>query len=175
MYVISAKYAYSLLEFLQSGGTVLGWWNEQRMWLYKRTSSYLFALFDAVTKVLGFSQTAFAITAKVAHEDVLKRYEAEVVEFGATSPMFTLISTLASLNLICFLGSGIRLATTGSAIDCLGLMFFQVVLCGVLVVVNLPVYQGMFVRKDGGKMPTSTTVTSVVLAVSACTCFSFLS
>lgn len=174
-YVITVKYAYSLVEFLWSGGTVLGWWNEQRMWLYKRTSSYLFALIDVAVKVLGFSQTAFTITAKVADEDVSKRYEAEVMEFGATSPMFTLISTLAMVNLICFLGSVIGLVTmgTGSVVEYLGSMFLQVVLCGMLVLINLPLYQGMFVRKDGGRMPTSLTVKSIVLAVSACTCFAF--
>ncbi|KAH7544539.1 hypothetical protein JRO89_XS15G0182700 [Xanthoceras sorbifolium] len=69
-YVISAKYSYSLAEFLWSGGTILGWWNEQRIWLYKRTSSYLFGFIDAILKSAGFSDQAFVITAKVADEDV---------------------------------------------------------------------------------------------------------
>ncbi|OWM81373.1 hypothetical protein CDL15_Pgr007411 [Punica granatum] len=176
VYVIFAKYAYSLVEFLQSGGTVLGWWNEQRIWLYKRTSSYLFALIDTIVKLLGFSKTTFVITAKVADEDVLRRYEAEVMELGATSPMFTLISTLALLNLTCLLGFGIRLVmmSTDSVVNYSGSMFLQGVLCGVLVLINFPLYQGMFIRKDAGKMPIPTTVTSVVLAVSVCTCFAFL-
>ncbi|KAK4753056.1 hypothetical protein SAY87_021854 [Trapa incisa] len=175
VYVISVKYTYSLVEFLQSGGTVRGWWNEQRMWLYKRTSSYLFAIIDTAFKALGFSEATFAITTKVADEDSSRRYRSEVMEFGAASPMFTLISTLALLNLICFIGPGIRLAVMGSDFGYVGSMFLQVVLSGALVLINMPVYEGMFVRKDGGRMPTSTTVTSLVLAVSACTCVAFLS
>ncbi|CAL8998618.1 unnamed protein product [Prunus brigantina] len=37
--VMIGKYTWSFVEFLWSGGTILGWWNDQRMWLYKRTSS----------------------------------------------------------------------------------------------------------------------------------------
>ncbi|KAG6571763.1 Cellulose synthase-like protein E6, partial [Cucurbita argyrosperma subsp. sororia] len=60
-YVIFAKYAGSLVEYLLAGGTILGWWNEQRIWLYKRTSSYLFALIDTVLKTIGLSDSAFVI------------------------------------------------------------------------------------------------------------------
>ena len=42
-YVIVAEHIYSLVEFLFSGGTIRGWWNDQRMWIYKRVTSYLFA------------------------------------------------------------------------------------------------------------------------------------
>ncbi|KAK4803826.1 hypothetical protein SAY86_003643 [Trapa natans] len=144
------------------------------MWLYKRTSSYLFAVINTAVKALGFSEAAFAITTKVSDEDNSRRYWGEVMEFGAASPMFTMISTLALLNLICFIGSGIRLAVMAPGVGYVGSMLVQVVLSGLLVLINMPVYQGMFLRKDGGRMPTSTTVTSLVLAVSACTCVAFL-
>ncbi|CAN7130856.1 cellulose synthase-like protein E1 isoform X3 [Brassica rapa] len=40
-YVTVAANAYSLVEFLWCGGTLRGWWNEQRTWLYRRTSSFI--------------------------------------------------------------------------------------------------------------------------------------
>lgn len=173
-YVIFAKYIYSLVEFLWADGTVLGWWNDQRIWLYKRTSSYLFATIDTILKTLGFGETAFVITDKVADEDVSQRYEKEMMEFGATSPMFEILSTLAMLNLFCLVGA-VKKAIMNESSDRLHeTMPLQILLCGVLVLVNLPLYQGLLLRKDKGRMPCSVAVKSSLAALLVCTTFSFL-
>ncbi|KAL0864135.1 hypothetical protein Bca101_043253 [Brassica carinata] len=39
------------------------------MWLYRRTSSFLFGFTDTILKKLGVSESAFVITAKVAEEE----------------------------------------------------------------------------------------------------------
>lgn len=172
-YVIVSKYTYSLAEFLWSGGTVLGWWNEQRIWLYKRASSYLFAFIDNVLKSLGFSDSGFIITAKVAEEDVSQRYENEIMEFGTSStPMLTILATLALLNLACFVGV-VKQVVMGIA-KVYETMFLQILLCGVLVLINWPLYQGLFLRKDKGRMPSSLAVKSVAFALISCVCFTFL-
>ncbi|CAH8306252.1 unnamed protein product [Eruca vesicaria subsp. sativa] len=171
-YVTVAANAYSLAEFLWCGGTLRGWWNEQRMWLYRRTSSFLFGFMDTVLKKLGVSESAFAITAKVAEEEAAERYEKEVMEFGVESPMFLLLGTLGMLNLFCLAAAIMRLVMTSREdVQTMGMQF---VITGLLVVLNLPLYEGMLLRKDKGKMPLSVTVKSVVLALSACTCIAFL-
>ncbi|GAV68834.1 EMP24_GP25L domain-containing protein/Cellulose_synt domain-containing protein [Cephalotus follicularis] len=168
VYATFAKYTYSLAEFLWSGGTVLGWWNDQRIWLYKRTSSYLFAFIDTILKPLGFSDSAFVITAKVADQDVSQRYKKEMMEFGAFSPMLTIIATISLLNLFCFAGLMKRLLMDEGIMRLnYETMALQMLLCGVLVIINWPLYQGLFLRKDKGKMPSSVTVKSVALAASA--------
>ncbi|KAK0602130.1 hypothetical protein LWI29_030617 [Acer saccharum] len=174
-YVISAKYSYSLVEFLWSGGTILGWWNGQRIWLYKRISSYLFGFIDAILKSTGFSDEAFVITAKVADEDVSERYQKEILEFGAISPMFTIITTLALLNFFCFLGVVVTKITMDTAgVRYLDRMSMQILLCVVMVLINWPLYQALFLRQDKGKMPSSLTLQSIGLALLACTCFVYL-
>ncbi|PHT43972.1 Cellulose synthase-like protein E1 [Capsicum baccatum] len=175
-YVIIAELTYSFAEFLWSGGTVLGWWNEQRIWLYKRTSSYIFAVLDTMLKLFGSSNTTFIVTPKVTDEDVLLRYKQEAMEFGSASPMLTILSTLAMLNLFCLMGLVKKLLLTRE----LGLkyvfetMALQILLCGVLVFVNLPLYNAVFFRKDKGKIPSSTAVQSVVFSLSVCTCIAYL-
>ncbi|KAK2640209.1 hypothetical protein Ddye_028004 [Dipteronia dyeriana] len=174
VYVISAKYSYSLVEFLWSGGTILGWWNVQRIWLYKRLSSYLFGFIDAILKSAGFSVEAFVITAKVADEDVSERYQNEILEFGASSPMFTIITTLAMLNFFCLLRVVKKLAMEAADIRFLDRMAMQILLCVVMVLINWPLYQALFFRQDKGKIPSSLTLESIGLALLACTCFVYL-
>lgn len=143
-----------------------GWWNEQRMYLFKRLASYSFGFVDTILKHLGLKKSTFIITAKVADEEVLKRYEQEIMELGSPSPMFTILATLAMLNLVCLIGGAKRLVLD-EGIGLLGSMLLQFVLCGSVVLINMPVYQAMFFRTDGGRMPTSITLTSIALAMLA--------
>ena len=175
-YVAISKYGYSLAEFLWSGGTVLGWWNDQRIWLYKRTSSYLLAFIATIAKSFGLnSDSAFVITAKVSDHEVYNRYVKEIMEFGASSPMFTTLATVALINFVCLAGLMKKVVMNESiARTYHETMLLQVVLCAILVLINWPLYQGLFFRKDNGKMPNSIAIESIVLALSACTCFTFL-
>ncbi|XP_058112670.1 cellulose synthase-like protein E6 isoform X3 [Magnolia sinica] len=166
-YVTVAKHTYSLVEGLWLGDTVESWWNQQRIWLYRRTSAYFFADIDVALKLSGLAKSAFAITAKETDDEVAKRYEQEIMEFGSTSPMFTILATLAMLNLFCLIGAIKRVAMGDEMGDVEALML-QFVLCGVLVIINWPIYQGLFLRKDMGRLPTSVAFTSIGLAVLAC-------
>ncbi|CAA2986860.1 cellulose synthase E1 [Olea europaea subsp. europaea] len=173
-YVIAAEHIYSIIEFLRAGGTILSWWNEQRMWLYKRTSSYLFAVMDTIFKLMGYSNSGFVISTKVADQDVTQRYEQEKMEFGVTSPMFIILSSVAMINLFCLFGILKKMIVIGEFKSVYETTALQILLCGVLVLINLPLYNGLFFRRDKGRMPSSVTVKSVVFAVSLCTCFAFL-
>lgn len=59
--------------------------------MFKWTTSYLFAFIDTLLNLLGFANSAFHITAKVADQDVSKRYEKEIMEFDTSSLMFDTI------------------------------------------------------------------------------------
>ncbi|MBA0803536.1 hypothetical protein Gohar_013737, partial [Gossypium harknessii] len=172
VYVAFVHRAYSLGEFLWCGGTFRGWCNDQRVWLFKRTTSYFFAFFQTILKLLGYSQLTFALTAKVSDENVSERFEQELIEFGATSPMFDILATLAMLNLFGSFGAIKKVILDADedfkVLDQFGL---QILLCLVLVTINLPVYQALFFRKDNGKMPSSVTYKSIIFALLACTSF----
>ncbi|KAK2984236.1 hypothetical protein RJ640_010195, partial [Escallonia rubra] len=162
-YVMIAKYAYSLGEFLWYGGTFQGWWNDQRMWIYKRLTSFLFGFIDTILKAIGFTKSGFVVTAKTSEEDVSSRYEKEVMEFGATSPMFNILATVALVNLLGFVAGVTRviLNMQNEDFNRLGL---QIILCGLVVLINLPLYQGLFFRKDNGRLPSSVRYQSIMAA-----------
>ncbi|KAL6844816.1 hypothetical protein ACP4OV_025475 [Aristida adscensionis] len=160
IYVTFVKNLYSLHEALLSGDTLRGWWNGQRMWLVKRITSYLYGVIDTVRKLLGLSKMGFAVTSKVSDEDESKRYKQEIIEFGSSSPEYVIIGTIALLNLVCMVG-GLSQIMTGGRNMLLNVFFLQVILCGVLVIINIPIYEAMFLRKDRGRIPFSVTLASI--------------
>ncbi|KAF1881828.1 hypothetical protein Lal_00042544, partial [Lupinus albus] len=110
----------------------------------------------------------FIITAKFMDEDVSQRYEKEVMEFGASSPLFTVLATLALFNLFCLLATLKELFLSEGGVRVYEEMLLQVLLCCFLVFINFPIYQGLFLRMDKGSLPTSTAIKSIALALSAC-------
>ncbi|KAI8553033.1 hypothetical protein RHMOL_Rhmol06G0313900 [Rhododendron molle] len=164
-YVYAARNACGIAEALACGDTLKAWWNSQRMWYFRRTTSYLFAFIDTITRQLGFSQSAFSITAKVVDDDVLERYEEGTMEFGTSSVMFTIIATLSLLNFFGFTAGILKIIWGYGFAEGLTV---QIGLCLVVVVINLPVYQALFLRDDNGRIPSSVVFKSLVLASLAC-------
>ncbi|TKY57409.1 Cellulose synthase protein E6 [Spatholobus suberectus] len=167
-YAFLATYGYSLCEYMSCGYTAKGWWNLQRIKFIHRSTSYLFGFIDTVTKQLGLSQTNFAITDKVVTEDVQKRYEQGVIDFGGSSNsiMLTILATVALLNLFGLLG-GIKRILMDLEFSSSQFMV-QITLSSLVVMINLPVYEALFIRSDKGCISFSVMVKSIVLASLAC-------
>ncbi|KAJ9672427.1 hypothetical protein PVL29_025871 [Vitis rotundifolia] len=157
----------ALFPELSCGETFKTWWNFERMWMMRLATSYLFAFIDNLTMLFGLSETTFAITAKVADEDVLKRYQHEIIEFGSSSLMFTIILTLALLNLFSSVG-GIKKVVFNIEFRAAAGLIPHVILCGVTVMLHVPVYEALFVRNDKGRIPSSVMFKSIIVASLAC-------
>jgi len=161
IYVSVVKNIYSAYEALSCGETLRGWWNGQRMWMVKRITSYLYGVIDTIRKVLGLSQMGFVVSPKVSDEDESKRYEQEIMEFGTSSSEYVIIATIALLNLVCLVGGLYQILESGESKMALNVFFLQVILCGVLVIINVPIYEAMFLRKDRGRIQFSVTLASI--------------
>ncbi|CAJ1971521.1 unnamed protein product [Sphenostylis stenocarpa] len=168
--VIVGNTTYSLIEGLSIGASIRGWWNAMRMWLYLRTSAFFFAFIDAIFEHFGRANSSFVVTAKTIEDDAAQRYEKEIMEFGTSSPYFTVLATLALLNLFCLLATLKDLVLGNGAFDA-EKMVLQLLLCVVLVLINFPLYEAIFIRKDKGRLPTSLSIKSTTLAFTACVFF----
>ncbi|PPD80509.1 hypothetical protein GOBAR_DD22569 [Gossypium barbadense] len=120
---------------------------------------------DTILKLLGYSNPTFVITAKVADEDVLRRYEQELMEFGDSSPMFVVLASLAMLNLFSSFGAIKKLVFNADHSEVWDRLGLQILLCFLLVALNWPVYNAVFFRKDNGGMPAPVTYKSITFAL----------
>ncbi|KAL9316753.1 hypothetical protein ACSQ67_017754 [Phaseolus vulgaris] len=146
--VTVGEIAYSLIEGLSMGGSIQ----------------------DGILGFFGHPNSSYSLTSKVIDDDVAQRYKKEVMEFGTSSPYFTVLATLALLNLFCLLLT-LKDLVLHKGTFVAEKMILQVILCGVLVLINIPLYQAIFVRKDNGRMPTSVSIKSIALAFTACVFF----
>ncbi|XP_072980564.1 cellulose synthase-like protein G3 [Typha angustifolia] len=159
-YLFFASYFQDLAEFVASNGTIQQWWSDQRMWMTRALASSLFGSIQFALKHLGVSAQGFNVTSKVMEDEQKKRYNKGVFDFGIASPFFLSLGAAAVLNLSSLVVGIARAATVGGVLDEMPVQLF---LSGFAVANCLPVYEAMFLRSDGGKMPGSVTVLSLLL------------
>ncbi|RWW46713.1 hypothetical protein BHE74_00047341 [Ensete ventricosum] len=160
-YLFFTTYGQDLLEFLAADGTMGRWWSDQRMWMIIGLTSYLFGTVQFVLKKIGISAQGFNVTSKVMEDEQSKRYEKGAFYFGVESPFFVVLGTVAAVNFSSLVVGIARAATTEGGFDELFVQLFL----SVFVTANCwPIYEAMFLRSDGGKLPRNVTVISLVLA-----------
>ncbi|XP_076895881.1 cellulose synthase-like protein G3 [Bidens hawaiensis] len=164
LYVFLFLGAY-IKEFLDyvvfGGGPAIRWWSRQRMWLMWGLSSYPFALLEWFLKSFGLSTFGFNVTSKVVDEEQNKLYEQGVFEFGVDSVLFYPISIASVVNLWAFVKGVTGVVMNGRLDE----FFVQIFISGFAVVNSWPIYEGMFFRRDRGKMPLKITLASIATAL----------
>ncbi|EHA8591843.1 putative Cellulose synthase-like protein G1 [Cocos nucifera] len=82
-------------------------------------------------------------------------------DFGVESPFFVVLGTAAIVNLSSFV---IGIARAARIKGVFNEMFVHLFLSGFIVTNCLPIYEAMFLRKDGGKMLGNVTLISILVA-----------
>ncbi|XP_062074608.1 cellulose synthase-like protein G1 isoform X2 [Humulus lupulus] len=165
IFLFMGAYGQDLLDFIIDEGTFQRWWNDQRMWMIKTLTCFLFGSIEYSLKSLGISSHNFNVTSKVIDFEQSKRYEQGVFEFGLHSPMFVTLTMAAMTNLVALVW-GLKLTFLGdkSAFDEL---FMQVIIAAFVVVNCKPIYGAILLRSSSkGGIPTKTTLLSMLLASS---------
>ncbi|XP_057966797.1 cellulose synthase-like protein G3 [Malania oleifera] len=161
-FLFLGSYTQDFLDFISLGGTLQKWWSDQRMWLARGLSCFLFGLLEFLLKSLGIPSHGFNITSKVLDDEQSKRYDREVFEFGIASPMFVPLAMAAIINLLSFIWGFTEVFGKGGT-SFVGLFGVQMFIAGFVVVNCWPIYEAMVLRSDKGRMPTRTTIVSAFL------------
>ncbi|RRT41156.1 hypothetical protein B296_00058024 [Ensete ventricosum] len=161
VYLFTAAYGQDLVEFLADDGTIGRWWSDQRMWMIKGVTAYLFGTVQFALKKIGISAAEFNVTSKVMDDEQFERYERGAFDLGVQSPFFVALGTVAVVNLSSLVVGIARAATTEGFLH---EQFAQLFLSGFVAANCWPIYEAMFLRSDGGRMPTTITVISLMVA-----------
>ncbi|VFQ68707.1 unnamed protein product [Cuscuta campestris] len=164
-------YTQDCFDFISTDGTLQRWWSNQRVWLMRALSCYLFAGAEFISKQLGIATQGFNLTSKVVDKEQEKCYKNGVFEFGVASPLFVPLATAAIINAAAFL-KAVReiMILKGEFLD---MFMVQIFLAGYGVLNAWPFYQGMVFRRDKGRMPLKTTLVSSGISVAIYTLFCF--
>ncbi|KAJ8441745.1 hypothetical protein Cgig2_009174 [Carnegiea gigantea] len=156
-----ALYPKGIYEHYISGGSIRTWMNEQRVWMIKGASCAMVGALDCVMAKLGLKEASFIPTNKAGSEDKTKYYQMGKYDFRTSNMFLVPIVSMVSVNLACLVGGIIRVIIAHNwetSLAHAGLSFYAVVM-------SFPVIEGMFLRKDDGRVPLSTTIISSAIAL----------
>ncbi|VVB11883.1 unnamed protein product [Arabis nemorensis] len=135
-------------DFVLEGGSYRGWWNDQRMWLIRGSSSFFFGFIEFTLKPLNLSNHGFNITSQTNDdEEQRKMYEEEIFDFGSSSPMFLPMTMVAIVNLLALVWGLYGLFFSEER------LILELMLASFVAVNCFPIYEAMVLRNDNGKLP----------------------
>ncbi|KAK8988090.1 hypothetical protein V6N11_065689 [Hibiscus sabdariffa] len=158
-YIFVMSQLKHLEEVLSTGDPIRTWWDEQRIWTMKAIVSYTIGTVNAVLKCFGLKEANFVPTNKVADVEQIMFYQKGLFNFQAST---IVLVPLVTLNIICFVVGAVRSIVDGS----FDAMFGQIFISFYVLAVHYPVIDGMILRKDEGRVPTSVTMLSLAISIS---------
>ncbi|XP_038726102.1 cellulose synthase-like protein G3 [Tripterygium wilfordii] len=153
-------YGQDLIDFILEGSTVYRWWSDQRIWIIRGLSSYMFGLIEFLSRHIVSSTINFNVTSKVVDDEQSKRYDQGIFEFGVASPIFVPIVMAAMINFAAFAHGLVQVLRWR---DMEGLVM-QMFLSGFLMLNCWPIYEAMVLRSDKGKIHSKVTAIAAIMA-----------
>ncbi|XP_056166073.1 cellulose synthase-like protein G2 [Syzygium oleosum] len=150
-----------LYEVVASGHSVQTFLNEQRIWMIKSTTCHVYGTIDAIMTQIGMRRASFLPTNKVDDDEQSKRYEMGIFDFQTSIMFLAPMVTLVILNMASFIMGVARVLTLGGCDE----LFMQIALSFFVLVMSYPVFEGMVLRKDKGRIPRSVTILSAFLSL----------
>lgn len=133
-----------LYEVVSSGGSIRTWWNEQRIFLIKSVTALLFGSLDVLMKWLGITKASFRLTNKAVDQEKLEKYMKGKFDFSGAKMFMIPLTLLVILNTLCFVGGMKRVITMRNWEE----MFGQAFLCSFILILSLPVLQGLVPKRN---------------------------
>ncbi|KAK4425535.1 Cellulose synthase-like protein G2 [Sesamum alatum] len=147
-------------EIFSTGHSIRTWSNEQRMWMMKSLTSFLYATLEAVMEKIRLTKASFLPTNKVVDDEQAKRYQMGVHDFQAPALFMIPLCSLYILNVASFIIGFGRIMQTQKW----GEMFIQAFIPFFATILHFPLLEGMVLRKDKGRVSPSVSLLSAVIS-----------
>ncbi|MFS7924767.1 putative cellulose synthase (UDP-forming) [Helianthus anomalus] len=161
-YVFVLSNLQHMREIYSIGDSLQTWKYEQRVWMIKGITSYLYGSTHAVMEKLGVKEANFLPTNKVVNEDEAKLHQMGIYNFQTSSIFLVPLCSLVTLNLLAFIVGIIQIVFHREYIDAI---FIQTFLMFYIALMGYPVLEGMMLRKDKGRIATKVSCYSLIFSV----------
>ncbi|KAL0388461.1 UNVERIFIED_CONTAM: Cellulose synthase-like protein E1 [Sesamum radiatum] len=141
---------------------------ELRAWMMKSVACYFYAVLNGILDRLGLHEANFSLTSKVVDDEQETRFKQGIYDFQVSHMLLIPICSLYILNLAAFIIGIARLFQKSDE------LLAQAVLSLFVVIVNYHLLEGMFLRKDKGRIALSVTLLSIATSVIILGCGSLL-
>lgn len=156
LFIFLSALSKHLQEVLSTGGSIQTWRNEQRLWMMKSVTNLGYGSLEAIMNHLGLRRASFLPTNKVSNEEQVEIYQMGKLDFQ-TSPMFLVpMLFVIILNMACLVGGIVKTVFAGN----LDKTLVQILLSVYILLINHAIIEGMFIRKDKGRISSSVSLIS---------------
>lgn len=146
-------------DSLMSGMLFKQWWYEERCWMMKAVTAYFFGSLSVILKFVGIGQVNFELTNKSTEVGTLERYSKGVFDFQDTGLLIIPLITVAITNVVCFAVGVWRMVR-----ERCDPMMGEVIVSSIILIFTQPILEGILVRNDKGKVPTSPFLFSMIFS-----------
>ncbi|KAK1430406.1 hypothetical protein QVD17_13115 [Tagetes erecta] len=161
VYVFVLSNLQHMREIHSTGASLHSWKHEQRVWMMKGITSYLYGSTHAIMEKLGFKEASFLPTNKVTNEDEEKLHQMGIYNFQTSSIFLVPLCSLVMLNLLAFVVTIIRITFYKVYIN---EVFVQMFLTFYVALMGYPLLEGMILRKDKGRIASNVSCYSLVFS-----------
>ncbi|XP_011091169.2 cellulose synthase-like protein E1 isoform X1 [Sesamum indicum] len=141
---------------------------ELRIWMMKSVACYFYAILNAILDKIGLHEANFSLTSKVVDDEQETRFRQGIYDFQVSPMLLIPLCSLYILNLGAFIIGMARLFQNNDE------LLAQAVLSFFVVIVNYHLMEGMFLRKDKGRIAPSVTLLSIAISAIILGCGSLL-
>ena len=132
--------------------------------MIKSVTCYSYGSLDAILNKFGMREASFLPTSKVMDDEQFKRYEMGIFDFQAATMFLAPLVTIILVNVASFVGGVVRIMVLDNG-DQWKKMVGQIFLSFYILITNYAVIEGMIMRKDKAKIPSSVALLSAVFSV----------
>ncbi|KAK6161367.1 hypothetical protein DH2020_004748 [Rehmannia glutinosa] len=171
LFVFLSSQLKHMQEVFSTGHSMRTWSNEQRIWMMKSLTSYLYATFDAIMEKVGLRTASFLPTNKVVDDEQAKRYQMGIYDFQVPALFMVPLCTLYILNVASLVIGFGRILHSQKGNE----MVIQTFIPLSATVLHFPLFEGMVLRKDKGAISKSVSLVSALISTVVLFCASFVS
>ena len=132
--------------------------------MIKSVTCYSYGSLDAILNKLGMREASFLPTNKVTDDEQFTRYEMGIFDFQAATMFLAPLVTIILVNIASLVGGVVRIMVLDNG-DHWKKMVGQIFLSFYILITNYAVIEGMVIRKDKAKIPSSVTLLSAIFSV----------